>query len=250
MLRKLLKYDFRANMKIFLFVWPAIIVFALIERLAISADLEGRVAVVLISTTTFIFVLAVIAACVFALIISIYRFYGGLLRDEGYLMFTLPVKPWQLIVSKFITAFVTVLVTIVLSILSMLFLFDGIDGFFEIARIILRRLDLPTGKLLAQVIAIILLSMCTSLLQIYISCSVGHLAKKHRILFSVLVYFGINIVLEIINITALVMGVSTSIHETLSVSGALWITIAEQLVLCAVYFFTSERLLRKHLNLE
>ena len=105
MLSKLLKYDLRANLKIYLLVWPCIIAFALLGRLALAADWHGRTATILTVSTVTLFILAVIAACAFALIISIIRFYSGLLRDEGYLMFTLPVRPWQLLLSKFITPF-------------------------------------------------------------------------------------------------------------------------------------------------
>ena len=38
-LSKLLKYDLRANLKIFLFIWPAILVFGLLERVALMAEL-------------------------------------------------------------------------------------------------------------------------------------------------------------------------------------------------------------------
>ena len=72
-LRKLLKYDLRANMKIFLFIWPAILVFSVIERLAISAKPDGKLGTILISTTTTIFVLAVLAACIVSLVVSIVR---------------------------------------------------------------------------------------------------------------------------------------------------------------------------------
>lgn len=93
MLSKLLKYDLRANLKIFLFIWPAILVFGLLERVALMAELPSKISAIFVNLTTVLFVLAVIAACVFALVISVIRFYSGLLRDEGYLMFTLPVRP-------------------------------------------------------------------------------------------------------------------------------------------------------------
>lgn len=99
-LSKLLKYDLRANLKIFLFIWPAILVFGLLERVALMAELPVKISAIFVNLTTVLFVLAVIAACVFALVISVIRFYSGLLRDEGYLMFTLPVRPWQLVLSK------------------------------------------------------------------------------------------------------------------------------------------------------
>ena len=117
-LSKLLKYDLRANLKIFLFIWPAILVFGLLERVALMAELPSKISAIFVNLTTVLFVLAVIAACVFALVISVIRFYSGLLRDEGYLMFTLPVRPWQLVLSKLLTALLTLVVTGLVSFVS------------------------------------------------------------------------------------------------------------------------------------
>lgn len=254
MLRKLLKYDLRANMKIFLFIWPAILVFAVIERLAISADLEGKLGTVLITTTTTIFVLAVIAACIVSLVVSIVRFYSGLLRDEGYLMFTLPVKPWQLILSKFLTALLTVVVTAVISVFASWYLFDGISGFYEAAKLLWYELDLPSGLTLLLVGAILLTSICMLLLQIYLSCSIGQLFKRHRILWSVLVYYGINILVEMISVSGLIgFNAFSAFAYTATVAKIntlLAIVLAVQAALCVLYFFLSERILRKKLNLE
>lgn len=253
-LRKLLKYDLRANMKIFLFIWPAILVFAVIERLAISADLEGKLGTVLITTTTTIFVLAVIAACIVSLVVSIVRFYSGLLRDEGYLMFTLPVKPWQLILSKFLTALLTVVVTAVISVFASWYLFDGISGFYEAAKLLWYELDLPSGLTLLLVGAILLTSICMLLLQIYLSCSIGQLFKRHRILWSVLVYYGINILVEMISVSGLIgFNAFSAFAYTATVAKIntlLAIVLAVQAALCVLYFFLSERILRKKLNLE
>ena len=127
-LSKLLKYDLRANLKIFLFIWPAILVFGLLERVALMAELPSKISAIFVNLTTVLFVLAVIAACVFALVISVIRFYSGLLRDEGYLMFTLPVRPWQLVLSKLLTAFLTLIVTGLVSFVSVGILFGGIRG--------------------------------------------------------------------------------------------------------------------------
>ncbi len=252
-LSKLLKYDFRANIKIFLFIWPAIVIFAVLERLAISADIEGSAGTLLVSTTTTVFVLAVIAAVVFSLVISIIRYYGGLLRSEGYLMFTLPVKPWQLIFSKFLTAFVTVLVTAVLSVLSVIFLFSGIDGMLEGIRQIWSMMDMPTGTTLILVILVCVVSTAMLLLQIYVACAIGHLFKRLRILFSVLAYYAINILIEIVTIAALIVVGANGYFDNISTSGGnclLGGILCGLVVLCVVYYFVTERILRKKLNLE
>ena len=255
-LRKLLKYDLRANMKIYLFIWPAVILFAIIERIAISVDLDGKLGTVLVATTTTLFVLGVIAACVFSLIVSIVRFYSGLLRDEGYLMFTLPVKPWQLVLSKFLTALLTCTVTFIVCALSSWYLLDGIHGFYEIMDVILNYLKPSENLMLLLVVLILFAAVCEALLQIYLSCSIGQLFKKHRIMWSVLTYFGISVLIEIVSVTSLVgldlWNVFDEVMETATarLNLVLASVLAVQLGLCALYFFLTERILRKKLNLE
>ena len=41
---------------------------------------------------------------VVSLVVVIQRFYKSLLGDEGYLMFTLPVETWKLVMSKLLVA--------------------------------------------------------------------------------------------------------------------------------------------------
>ena len=45
MLRKLLKYDLRANMKLYLFIWPAMLLLAGLQRLLLEAGLTVLAAV-------------------------------------------------------------------------------------------------------------------------------------------------------------------------------------------------------------
>ena len=55
-LSKLLKYDLRANLKIFLFIWPAILVFGLLERVALMAELPSKISAIFVNLTTVLFV--------------------------------------------------------------------------------------------------------------------------------------------------------------------------------------------------
>lgn len=253
-LSKLLKYDLRANMKIYLFVWPAIITLALIDRLVLTVNLNGVIGSIFAVMTTFLFVLALIAACILALIISIIRFYSGLLRNEGYLMFTLPVKSWQLILSKFLTALLTIAVTIGLSILCAIFVFGGIDGLLDMLSALLSASDIPTGITLVLTILLTVVSLCIAILQIYLSCSIGHLFRRKRILFSILFYYAIDVTVDIITILLMAVFIGTDSINHLLLSGGenvlLTVVLIAETALGCAYFFISERLLRKHLNLE
>ena len=157
--------------------------------------------------TTVLFVLAVIAACVFALVISVIRFYSGLLRDEGYLMFTLPVRPWQLVLSKLLTALLTLVVTGLVSFVSVGILFGGIRGLLPSIRTSLEQSfgRIINGWGIALLVLLVVVQVAVSVLQIYLSCSIGHLFRRKRILFAVLFYYAINVVLETVAVTSIIV---------------------------------------------
>lgn len=256
MLMKLLKHDFRSNLKIFGFIWPAIIVFCLMERLMLSIEIDNT----LFDGISFIGVgvlfLALIVANVFAFILSIIRFYSGLLGREGYLMFTLPVKPWQLLLSKLIVALTTMLVTLVLSVGGAYFVFSGYETFTQIFDYLFSSLDSSTRLTMILLCIMPFFSMCLSLLQVYLCGSLGQLFRKNRILWCVLIYFGINIAMEIIS-SVITFGIiflsgfdSMSFLMNFDLNVYYVFSIILSLTLATVYFFVSERILRKRLNLE
>lgn len=249
MLKKLLKYDLQANLKIYILVWPALIALALLNRLGLTTDLEGTVGNLFVGTTTALFVLAVIAANILSFVISIIRYYSGLLKQEGYLMFTLPVKPWQLILSKFVTAILTIVVTMGLSFLCCIFVFDGVEGMLEFIKGFWKTLNIETGPTMVLTCLILFVSICDGILQIYTACAIGHQFRKHRVLMSVVAYYAIYIALEIIGVTAISTLISMPALPS-TINGGLGILLGCQVALGVIYFFVAERLLRKRLNLE
>lgn len=105
MLGKLIKYDLKALAKILAPLWGVLLVMGLIFGISIRSNLDG------IGNTMIVFSLVVIVAVIVAIfvmnvIIVIQRFWNGLLQEEGYLMFTLPVTTRSLILSKVISALI------------------------------------------------------------------------------------------------------------------------------------------------
>lgn len=70
------------------------------------------------------------------------------------------------------------------------------------------------------------------------------------------IYFGITVLIEIVSVTALVgldlWNVFDAIAETAAARTNLLLAsvLAVQLALCTLYYFLTERILRKNLNLE
>ena len=104
MLKKLLKYEFRATARTFLLCYGGLLLLSILVGISVASSFAppygGNDILMALLFTAYICLLAGIF--VFTFINILQRFYKNLLGGEGYLMNTLPVKAWQLVASKLI----------------------------------------------------------------------------------------------------------------------------------------------------
>ncbi len=265
MLRKLLKYDLRANMKLYLFIWPAMLLLAGLQRLLLELPVTGFLGHFLMSLLTGLMVLALIAMVVLCFVICVIRFYSGLLRREGYLMFTLPVKPWLLLLSKLLAAMLTLIPTCIFAYFGIALILSGTtDGVWNTMFNFSQILDQPlsAGTLILAGLTV-LAAVANMILRVYFVSCLGHLFRRARIFLSILFYYLIGVLMQITSMLTLVSvnyepntfvnSVFTWV-ETLSFNGAMSAFLGTILLINVaigcVYFFVSEVILRKRLNLE
>ena len=261
MLRKLLKYDLRANMKLYLFIWPAMLLLAGLQRLLLELPVTGFLGHFLMSLLTGLMVLALIAMAV----ICVIRFYSGLLRREGYLMFTLPVKPWQLLLSKLLAAMLTLIPTCIFAYFGIALILSGTtDGVWNTMFNFSQILDQPlsAGTLILAGLTV-LAAVANMILRVYFVSCLGHLFRRARIFLSILFYYLIGVLMQITSMLTLVSvnyepntfvnSVFTWV-ETLSFNGAMSAFLGTILLINVaigcVYLLVSAVILRKRLNLE
>lgn len=266
MLRKLLKYDLRANMKLYLFIWPAMLLLAGLQRLLLELPVTGFLSHFLMSLLTGLMVLALIAMVVLCFVICVIRFYSGLLRREGYLMFTLPVKPWQLLVSKLLAAMVTLIPTCIFAYFGIALILSGtMNGIWNTMFNFQEFFCMPSLSVWTLLLAALtaLAALANMLLRVYFVSCLGHLFRRARIFLSILFYYLIGVLMQIASMMTLVSvnyepntfvnSVFTWV-ESLSFNGAMSAFLGTILLINVaigcVYFFVSEVILRKRLNLE
>lgn len=264
MLGKLLKYEWKATARIFVPFYLAVVVFALINRIFISLNVsEGWMAFVAgLSGATY--ALAIVAALALTLFIIIQRFYKNLLGDEGYLMFTLPVKTWQNITAKLLIAAAWQLISALVVIGSVLLMVAQPSTMVEIRKafadivIELAKINLSLGAITAWIIAAILVSLFTGILFLYASISIGQLFSRHKLVASFGAFLVLNTVSQIIYsllVGALYLAmpqafVDNAVPPTEFFTGLLAGTIVLNLLMGVAYYIVSERILTKRLNLE
>ena len=204
MLLKLLKYDFRAMWKQFSLIWGAALALALANRFSIFWDVDDH-AIGLSDTTTsgitvFAFMSVITAMFVIAVIFVVNRFSKGLLGGEGYLMFTLPVRSWQLVASKLICALVSWAGCVMVAFASLFIMipFNWAELFqfpfwSDIFRGIMKHPDVLV--LMTEFCLVILAFIVLFISVMYLAMAIGHLFSRHRRLISVAAFIGLYILI-------------------------------------------------------
>lgn len=269
MLDKLLKYEVKATARLFLPLYLTIVIFAGINRFFLSMNhaKEGLPIFygIAMSISMFAYVILMIGLVVMTLFVLIQRFYKNLLGDEGYLMFTLPVKTWKHIFSKLIIAMLWIITSSVVAFFSLSILFSQNFNLLELINIIVnfieqaqREVGITIYIMAIEAIALALLTLASTVLQIYAAIALGHLFNKHKLLIS----FGMYIALQ--TVSQIIISISAAIFFQLSIftpestlwpSATLATSILSLLVLysgafVAGYFYLTNYILKRKLNLE
>lgn len=149
-----------------------------------------------------------------AVVVYMGRFYKSRFTDEGYLTFTLPVNTHQNLLASLVnTAIGMVLITLVICLsgcLWMVIAFAGVEGFYqtvwehfpELWEKFWSLVQTHAGEIPWGVVARGMLSALTgainSLVMLMLAVTVGSLiAKKHKILAAVAVFYGIHVLISI-----------------------------------------------------
>lgn len=292
---KLCKYEFKSIARTLLPIYLAVVVVSLINAFsfgvndlfhagsmvtgygaAIQLPHAANTLVGLMQLVVFLAYFGVMVALfVLTLIVIIQRFYKGLLCDEGYLMFTLPVKPWQLIASKGTAAFGMSVISGATAFLSILILMCGVVGPVEFFSFFDPRIwwqmfgDLkevfPKWGLYVllycfEFLILVIVYGMAGLFQMYVSMALGHLAQRHRIIMSVVAYLVISMVLSFLSGAGMLLLDGSGILHALSpmighsahtgIQLMIFGLLAWNILQLAAFFFGTERILSKKLNLE
>lgn len=200
MLGKLIGYEMRAFGRIILPLYAATIGMALLIGLGVRFLPEDLYSNMFGGIVLMIFVSLIITTMAMTGILCVQRFYQNLLANEGYLMFSLPVGTHQLILSKVLGSIIWTLlggVAAFCTVLSMELAAVPMKDTVDLIRKVTWFMDKQMlGRQAGAFIlwALIAILMFTAMLmQIYAALAIGHQWSSHRILGSVLAYFGIDI---------------------------------------------------------
>lgn len=204
MLRKLIKHELRATGRV---MGPML-------GLTLLAAVGGNIAVHNLLKTgndllnflglflLMLFMAILIASFVVSFVLMIRRFYQNLLRDEGYLMMTLPVSVHAHVLSKLIVSLLwaaATMMTMAAAVCILVFELEFVDLIlYDLADLLagvefsgLKLMDFAgqTALLLAEIVLLLAVAESCVCLHLYAAMAVGHGFTHHKGLLSVIAYF-------------------------------------------------------------
>lgn len=276
MLRKLYKYDLKSVSLLLVILHAVLLVYTVIGRIGIfiaeraqafvspEASRLWGIAGAFYIVGFILFILAIVIATVVYLAVRIQK---NLFSDEGYLTHTLPVKPTQILGSKVFVIWTWSVIDFICVMISVFTLITYKDTLPEILKGASTFFGTLFGSFgftnwLEEVITLLAgLSQYFDfypLLLLFAMC-LGNLFKSHKIMGTLLSFFGLNIVLSFLStmITFIIPGLSPFMQanltqDNLSVySGRLMIfTLVWNILFSAIFFVGSRYILTKKLNLD
>lgn len=283
MFSRLLKYEWRANAKVLgilslaaggIGILATVVLRLLLhysENQIFINDVWAVLAAAAMGMFLFFGAIALSIYVIAVQVILLYRFYKSKFTDEGYLTFTLPVKTTEIFWSSFVNILLWLLITIaiVVAIVFVVILFGTAEtGLInrDVFAVIGDLIDFFAGEDWAAVLtesggaAYLVILVLTALVSPFYALFVpmccitvgAVLAKKHKILASFGIYYGVNFVVGIITSVATVVPSlfllsNNDIATYYTVSGAVQLTITAALTLGA--YFLTIHLMKHKLNL-
>lgn len=256
MLGKLIKYEYKATARTFIPIYIALLLVAVINRVLRIGNIDVAWGISMI-----VLVGLFIALGVLTIIVIVQRFNKNLLGDEGYLMFTLPVKSEQLVASKLIISIVWTTISSIVAFVTFLILLGEAPLFNEIFtnwNIIWTEFTIAVQEqmhvsspilFIAMILAVLLLSYISFIFEIYLSLAAAQLPvfNKNRGVVGFAAFFVINVVLSI---CSQILGVIIPDQVVNTFASSITIMIISTLIVCIVLFIGIKWILDKHLNLE
>ena len=259
MLGKLLKYEYKATSRYFIGLYIVLALLTIGNKVMITieatTDIDLKVVDILFGIIMASYVIAIIAIAVATVVLMLRRFYFNMLKDEGYLTFTLPATVGQHIASKMIVCITWVIATIVLTVVSIFVVTysKDIDYARGISDSVQELTQLGAWRYVAEGIIAAIVTVIGMPILMYACLSIGQLYTKHRVVGAILAYIGYYIINQVVSSVFLVIcmhSLGNSYDTSAFTNKVLIFSIVLSIVISIVSYVVTHYILSKKLNLE
>lgn len=272
MLGKLLKYEFKITGRTLLPIYAALLAITLLVKFVYKPHgiimLPDGGTGILYAVIYLAYGCIISATGIITVVLLIQRFYKNLLRDEGYLMNTLPVPVSKNIAAKLIVAIFWSVMALLAGALSVAIIaanWQDIPEILSDLSVVIRNISDEVGLhwilYCLEILLLALAAIGTSILCVYLALAIGHIANSHKIACSVAAYIGLSVVNSAISNSAINLLIRSEklIDLIRAIAGtseiAAWhisflSSLAFALIFFVAYFLLTNYVLKRHLNLE
>ena len=252
MLGKLIKHELRAMLNKFSLVAIIFLVVSFIVRImtlfenAMESSISFMMSFIFITS---VFVIGLVGLNFYALFSSVTRFQKNLFGDEGYLMHTLPVPSYYHIITKFVAGLITWIVSVIISMISITISFFGVNEITGMIEAVSNMFSFVTEYPLHSFMVFILTtaSYCALIFLCYLCVCVTNFIPKGKGAVNALMIIGAIIINNIITAIITEFLVNSGIGSEITAS---LIYTAYFAVVAVVFFFITNRIISRNLNLE
>ena len=184
-------------------------------------------------------------------------------------MFTIPVKPWQLLASKLISAVVISVLSVLVAFISVLIIASYQGFFYDLTQVweVLGAMTPNANGLAILSVVSVFVGLICAVSQVYASMALGHLAGSHRVGFAVLAFIVLSVIWSTVGSVIGMFGypdVTTSLTTVTTQSDAVQVMtvfsdvmgaalfwgLVLDVVRCVVHLIITNYILSRRLNLE
>lgn len=264
MLGKLMKHEFKMTFKNFLLVYALLLGTSVLARLFLLVKIDAPWYDIITKLFNVLFVIFMVAGSFVSIVMVMARMNRSLLKDEGYLSHTLPVKTWQHLVVKGFTGTVWYLVTLVVMCGAIAIYFIGDKDFWEIVGSAWKQLKhyySGNGWLVAVTVIFVLnlvIQLIVNMNSFMAALALGQIFAKHRIAGAVLFWIVMNYAVGMVTSVAQAvlapwlrkMEFDSFAQVKMPIVVGLLVIMVFNIIVGSIYFFIANYMMSKKLNLE
>lgn len=263
MLKKLLKYDCKALGRMHIPLYGVLIALAVFVRAMMWLGGKYPALNSIQGLSIFTFCILIAGSILGTFVMAAMYFYQNLVKDEGYLTHTLPVKTSSLIASKTISAFLFTTVTFIVCMIALVIAFYQPGMLHTIENLLVAFADMynlsgwiiVSGSLITY-----LLGNLAQILLMYLALALGQLYTGKKLIYSIVymiaLYTGIQIITSIVLFGAMGMvpglwnEMNNEIPSLLFIGITFGVANILNIVLSTVFYYGTTYVFKNKLNMD
>lgn len=267
MLRKLMKYEFKATARTMLPLSAVTLLLSVFMAFVIryGENIDNPVLGMMMGFVGLIYGIALCAVVVVVLVQMVNRFRNNVLGDEGYITLTLPVSMHKIIWSKIIVSSIWFVVSMIVVCLSAFILVFQVSFLGDLKEFVLLMWNNMTAyyalngtAIMIEALVSFFFGYASFCLMAYAAMSIGYSFSRRKGLISIGAFLVLTFVSNMITslVTSLfdfgviASNVSMTVGAMASVHLFFLVMTAVTLVYCAAYYVVTTYMLKHKLNME